>query len=63
MIIPNADVLLRGLDVFDDTPKMDFVDCLLCGYKSEKGVNIVTFDKKLRKRLDNISFAWDYREV
>lgn len=35
-------------------PKLDFVDCLLYGYKREKGINIVTFDQKLLKRLDTI---------
>lgn len=54
VIILNADVLLRGLDIFDKTPKLDFVDCLLYGYQEEKGISIVTFDKKLRKRLDDI---------
>ena len=55
VIILNADVLLRGLDIFDKTPKLDFVDCLLYGYKFEKDINIITFDQKLRKRLDNMS--------
>lgn len=55
VIILNADVLLRGLDIFDKTPKLDFVDCLLYGYKFEKDINIITFDQKLRKRLDNVS--------
>lgn len=55
VIILNADVLLRGLDIFDKTPKLDFVDCLLYGYKFEKDINIITFDQKLRKQLDNVS--------
>lgn len=54
VIIVNADVLLRGLEIFDKTPKLDFVDCLLYGYQEEKGINIVTFDKKLKKRLGDI---------
>lgn len=54
MIILHADILLRGLEIFDKTPKLDFVDCLLYGYKWEKGVNIVTFDQKLQKRLDDV---------
>lgn len=54
VVIINADVLLRGLDIFDKTPKLDFVDCLLYGYKFEKGINIVTFDQRLRKRLGDI---------
>lgn len=55
VIILNADVLLRGLDIFDKTPKLDFVDCLLYGYKFEKDINIMTFDQRLCKRLDHIS--------
>ena len=55
VIILNADVLLRGLEIFDKIPKLDFVDCLLYGYKLEKGIEIITFDKKLQKRLDDIS--------
>lgn len=55
VVILNADVLLRGLDIFDKAPKLDFVDCLLYGYKLEKGIDIVTFDQKLLKRLDDVS--------
>lgn len=54
VVILNADILLRGLDIFDKTPKLDFVDCLLYGYKVERGVEIVTFDQKLHKRLSDI---------
>lgn len=54
IIILYADVLLRALEIFDKTPKLDFVDCLLYGYKKEKGINIITFDKKLQKKLENI---------
>ena len=54
MIILNVDILLRGLEIFDKSPKLDFVDCLLYGYKMEKGVGVITFDKKLQKRLEMI---------
>lgn len=54
VIILYADVLLRALEIFDKAPKLDFVDCLLYGYKKEKGINIITFDKKLQKRLEDI---------
>ncbi len=54
MIILNADILLRGLDIFDKTPKLDFVDCLLYGYKFEKGIEIgrvsIQLDKIKEKR-------------
>ncbi len=54
MVILNADVLFRALETFDEVPKLDFVDCLLYGYQFEKGIEIVTFDKKLQKRLETI---------
>lgn len=53
-MILNVDVLLRGLEIFDKTPKLDFVDCLLYGYQEEKGIRIVTFNQKLKKRLGDI---------
>lgn len=52
VVILNADVLLRALEIFDKPPKLDFVDCLLYGYKKEKGISIMTFDRKLQKQLD-----------
>lgn len=54
VVIFNADVLLRALEVFNKTPKLDFVDCLLYGYKKEKGVTVITFDKKLQRRLEDV---------
>lgn len=52
--ILNVDVFLRALEIFDKPPKLDFVDCLLYGYKVERGIDIVTFDKQLLKRLGNV---------
>lgn len=52
--ILNVDVFLRALEIFNKPPKLDFVDCLLYGYKMERGVDIVTFDKQLMKQLGNI---------
>lgn len=49
--ILNVDVFLRALEIFDKSPKLDFVDCLLYGYKMERGIDIVTFDKQLIKQL------------
>lgn len=54
VVILNADILLRGLEIFDKTPKLDFVDCLLYGYKWEKGIDVITFDKKLQRCLDEV---------
>ncbi len=52
--ILNVDVFLRALEIFAKPPKLDFVDCLLYGYKMERGIDIVTFDKQLMKQLGNI---------
>ena len=52
--ILNVDVFLRALEIFVKPPKLDFVDCLLYGYKMERGIDIVTFDKQLLKQLENI---------
>ena len=54
IIILYADVLLRALEIFDKTPKLDFVDCLLYGYQFERGTHVITFDQKLIKRLNEI---------
>ena len=54
--ILNANVFLRFLKLFDKTPKLDFVDCLLRGYKMKRNIDIVTFDKKLKKRLDEFGY-------
>lgn len=54
VVILNADVLFRSLEIFNEAPKLDFVDCLLYGYKKEKGLDIITLDRKLLKRLDEI---------
>lgn len=53
VIILNADVLLRALEIFDKTPKLDFVDCLLYGYQKEKEIEVITFDRKLKRRLED----------
>ena len=52
--ILNVDVFLRALEIFEKPPKLDFVDCLLYGYKMERGIDIVTFDKQLLRQLGNI---------
>ena len=52
--ILNVDVFLRALEIFEKPPKLDFVDCLLYGYKMERGIGIVTFDRQLQKQLGNI---------
>ena len=50
--VENDDVLLRAFEIFDKVPKLDFVDCLLYGYNVARGVDILTFDKKLNAVLN-----------
>ena len=42
VVILNADVLLRALEKFAEIPKLDFVDCLLYGYKVERGIHTLS---------------------
>lgn len=47
-------VTVKGLQYYAET-KLDYVDCLLAAFHSEKGDTILTFDKKLNnlmKRID-----------
>ncbi len=53
VVISNTDVFLRALEVFDKSPKLDFVDCLMYGYKIARGADVLTFDKKLNKKLNS----------
>ena len=50
-------VTVKGLRNYADT-KLDYVDCLLAAFHSEKGETVLTFDKKLNnfmKRTDEES--------
>jgi len=51
--VENEDVLLVALDTYSDK-KLDFVDCLLYGFKFVYGYDVFTFDKDLRRLLDTI---------
>ncbi len=51
IIILYPDVLKFALCEFE-SGSLDFVDCLICGYHEVFGIDVVTFDKKLSKRLD-----------
>ncbi|MBN1835524.1 MAG: PIN domain-containing protein [Spirochaetales bacterium] len=46
----NAEVAIRALETYSDS-SLDIVDALLCGYRSVQGVEVVSFDKQLNKRL------------
>ena len=52
--IVNSDVLFRALEIYDDKPKLDFVDCLMYGYKKARNYEIISFDKKLNGKLNEI---------
>ena len=49
----SAEVAIRGLEIYADS-SLDIVDSLLCGYRSVQGAEIVSFDKKLNKRLETL---------
>ena len=48
----EMDVLNLALDTYAER-NLDFVDCILYGYYMVKGVEIITFDKKLIKLLES----------
>lgn len=48
--IDKSDILSVALDEYCKSPKIDFVDCILCGY-AKTGRKVFSFDKKLNKRL------------
>ncbi|MDR0794838.1 MAG: PIN domain-containing protein [Tannerella sp.] len=49
--IAQKDVVLHALRVYAVTT-LDFVDCLLIGYAKEEHYTVFTFDKKIRKFLN-----------
>ena len=52
--IENENLYEKSLDYYIQTPKLDFVDCLLCAYKELTNAIVLTFDEKLKKKLENI---------
>ena len=53
--IYDDDVLLKALDFFIETPKLDFIDCILCGYLVCRDYDVFSFDEKLNKKIKRIS--------
>ena len=49
----EKDVLQLGLETYAEN-NLDFVDCILYAYKSLKNYDVLTFDKKLKRLLDNV---------
>nr|WP_321400061.1 PIN domain-containing protein [uncultured Desulfobacter sp.] len=52
--VEKPDILLEALHFFSVT-KFDFVDCLLWAYNQIDKQTVLTFDVKLKKRLQNYS--------
>ena len=50
----NPEILKTALVTFGST-KIDFVDCLLISYNNHLGDKVVSFDRKLNRRLQSIS--------
>ena len=50
--IEDEDVYTKAFEYFAQTPKLDFTDCILCAYHSERKLDILTFDKKLKKKME-----------
>lgn len=51
--VPEEKVVRLGLEAFAEH-NLDFVDCLLYAYNRVKGYEIKTFDKKLKKVIENV---------
>lgn len=52
--IEDEDVFVSAIQYYTENPKIDFVDCVMCGYQKNRNVDVLTFDKKLQKKPKNI---------
>ncbi len=52
--IEDEDVFVSALHYYAEKQKIDFVDCVMCGYKVNRNVDILSFDKKLMNKLNEI---------
>ncbi|MBR4462476.1 MAG: PIN domain-containing protein [Erysipelotrichaceae bacterium] len=52
--IEDEDVFVSALRYYLETPKIDFADCIMCGYRTNRDIDILTFDKKLEKKLNSL---------
>ena len=59
--VPHKEALLYALQLYS-VRKLDFVDCVLAGYRHVDGVNVVTFDSKLQKVLMTDPFSQNTEE-
>ena len=54
MEIEDEDIFVSAFQYYTETPKIDFADCIMCGYKKNRDVDVLTFDHKLQKKLKTI---------
>jgi predicted nucleic-acid-binding protein len=52
-LVEKSDVIFCAITLFEENPRLDFVDCLLAAYKKLFACNILTFDKDLQKQLSS----------
>lgn len=50
VISEKKEAIIKGLSLFAETT-LDFVDCLLIAYHECYGYDVLTFDKKMNKKL------------
>ena len=50
ILVENKNIIINALTIFQ-TKNLDFVDCILCSYSTID--TIKTFDKKLKKCIEN----------
>jgi len=53
--VEDEDVYLRAFDYYVGKPKLDFVDCILCAYRSERDVDVLSFDLDLNKKMEKLN--------
>lgn len=49
--VVNPEIMAEALGVYAES-SLDFVDCILIAYHRITGANVVSFDRKLNKRLE-----------
>lgn len=50
----DEDIYCQAFQYYSESPKLDFADCLLCAYQKLRGLEILTFDRKLQKKLTTL---------
>ena len=53
LLFPDEKEVSLALQVYTESPKLDFPDCLLYAYGITKGCMVKTFDKKLQRKPDS----------